>query len=179
MEFIQSSGFHGGEYAGSNTSRLSETVQSGRRVTSHSQIHRERQRCYCLEFSFHKWIKFFRDEIQWLVCIFMTTNDTMKIRQQALPICQWQPARLPTITIQMTIIWIFFKPFQRWCCMQVQEPNASRWAKEFLMHLKGSRNCLPIGPKVHLPIPNPYSLQVICCLSIYHRKLRVEPDCQM
>jgi hypothetical protein len=59
---------------------------------------------YCLEFSFHKLINFFREEIQWPVCIFLTPNDTMKMRQQALLKRPCQPARVPTITIRMAII---------------------------------------------------------------------------
>jgi hypothetical protein len=139
--------------------RLFETVQPGRLVTSHSQTHRERYTCYCLEFSFHKWIKFFRDESQWLVCIFMTPNDTMKRRQHALLKRPCQPARLPTVTIRIAIIWTIFKLYQCWCCMQVQKPNTARWSKEFLMHLNGSHNSLPVGPTVHILIPNPAAFQ--------------------
>jgi hypothetical protein len=104
-------------------------------------------------------------------------HDTRQ--QHALLKHPWQPARLPTITIQIATIWTFFKLYQWWCCTQEQEPNTARWAKEFLMHFKGSHNSLLVGPTVHLPIPNPCSLPVTCCLSLYHRKLREEPYCQM
>jgi hypothetical protein len=60
----------------------------------------------------------------------------MKMRGQALLKCPCQPARVPTITIRIAIIWTFFKLYQCWCYMQVQEPNTARWAKEFLIHLK-------------------------------------------
>jgi hypothetical protein len=67
-------------------------------------MHKERYSCYCLAFSLHKLIKFFREEIQWPVCIFLTSNDTMKMRGQALLKCPCQPARVPTITIRIAII---------------------------------------------------------------------------